>query len=97
MTAIDLTPAQLSIIMDEIAQAAIAIEGLALELGKAATDETPSHLIDATMALAQKVGWLADMGGSATKGDAPRWFLPPLFHHQRHQAQAVTSAPQQPL
>lgn len=93
MTVINLTPDQLSLIMDEIAQAAIAIEGLALELGKAATDETPTHLVDATMALAQKVGWLADMGGSTTRGDASRWFLPPLFHHPKHQAQAATSAP----
>lgn len=93
MTAINLTPDQLSLIMDEIAQAAVAIEGLALELGKAATEETPTHLVDATMALAQKVGWLADMGGSATRGDASRWFLPPLFHHQKHQAQAAASAP----
>lgn len=73
---------RVSVILDEIAQAAVAIEGLAHELCLNPDGQAARILPDAIIALSQRIGWAADLanGGIGLRGDASNWMMPPAYH-----------------
>jgi hypothetical protein len=92
-----LTHGQIGCVLNDIAQSAMQIDALIVRLQGA--DEDP-NLVDAltgaVAALAQRIGWAADMAaiqipgsGGAAFGGAERWMMPPSFHWEDERAAAA--------
>lgn len=85
-----LTAGQIGCVLNDIARTAEQIDTLAVRLQSAiGGDDTAilDTLAGAMMALAQRIGWAADMAADripgscgAVFGDASQWMMPPSFH-----------------
>ena len=95
-----MTPEQLGILLDDIARMAKNVERLSTllmsHLGAGEGDD--ETFLSAIEAMAQRIGWAADMAsdriegaGSAVYGDAEKWMMPPMFHHYQAKAEGVAS------
>jgi len=77
------TITQLNLILDQIGTAANALRG---EIIASTEDSSNGDRMYALQALAEKIGWMADLGLEKTSGsisivgDAEDWFMPPSYH-----------------
>lgn len=85
---------QLGCVLEEIAVNASTIERLVLEWARAPDSEAARAIPDALCALAQRIGWAADLanGGVGLRGGAENWMMPPLYHHTKKRKQPAKSA-----
>ncbi|PRD66115.1 hypothetical protein [Malikia granosa] len=98
--AASMTPEQLGILLNDIAGMAKHINRLTsllmVNLGHGQEDE--ETYLTAIEAMAQRIGWAADMAsdriegaGSAVYGDAEKWMMPPLFHYYHAAAEGAAA------
>lgn len=80
---------QLGCVLEEIAVNASTIERLVLEWARAPGSEAAQAIPDALCALAQRIGWAADLanGGVGLRGGAENWMMPPLYHRAKKREQ----------
>lgn len=95
-----MTAVQLGVVLNDIAMMAKHIDRLTalmmVNLGAGQDDE--ATYLKAIEAMAQRIGWAADMAsdriegaGSAVYGDAEKWMMPPVFHHYQAAAEGVAA------
>ena len=83
------TIALVNSILGEIGTAANTLGGELME-ASATTDACTGRRLHALGALADKIGWLADLalekttGSTDIVGGAEDWFMPPSYHQAKH-------------
>ena len=96
-----LTARQIGCVLNDIAATANQIDTLAIRLQSTSRDDLPMFdaLTGAVLALAQRIGWAADMAakripgsGGVAFGDAAQWMMPPSFHWDDDQAKQAEGA-----
>lgn len=76
-----LTPDQRYSALDSIASLASAVADLALtQIESAKEPDRVCALATAIAALANQIGWTADLAGAHHRNDATDWLMPPTFH-----------------
>ncbi len=95
-----MTPEQLGILLNDIAAMAKHIDRLTslMMVNLGAGQDGEETYLTAIEAMAQRIGWAADMAsdriegaGSAVYGDAEKWMMPPVFHHYQAAAEGVAA------
>ena len=96
-----LTAGQIGCVLNDIAATANQIDTLAIRLESTARDDLPlfEALAGAVLALAQRIGWAADMAAERIPGscgpafgDAAQWMMPPAFHWDDDESKQVEGA-----
>lgn len=81
------TKEQIDIVFDEISESANVASNLCSEILQESDTEFRAQFIKATMALIERIGYLADLHSEEhrqARGDAAKWVLPPRYHSLDH-------------